>query len=112
MVRQAAGEKKTDNDLLKQLSHTIPSGFLPQFLVSSLFFFHIWRWNMKGFLKAWRYRGLLDVPPPAGCFNHTHNNTLSGMLKAQPRHRGSSLDVSKGSVLEIQQERCEEEKKI
>lgn len=75
----------------------------------------------KGFFEGWRYCRLLDVPPPAGCFNHTHKThththahtvkqALSGMLKAHPRHRRSSLDVSKGAVLERQQERCEEEK--
>lgn len=114
------GEEKrvntTHNDLLKLLSDTIPSGSLPRFLAASL---HIWRWNIKGFLKAGDtvgYRMFLHLQVASITYTHTHTHrhtvkrALSGMLKAHPRHRRSSLDVSKGAVLERQQERCGEEK--
>lgn len=103
---------KTHNDLLKLLSDTIPSGSLPQFLAASL---HIWRWNIKGFLKAgdtvgyWMFLHL-QVASIANTHRHGRAHTHTHTLKAHPRHRRSSLDVSKGAVLERQQERCEEEK--
>lgn len=102
---------KTHNDPLKLLSDTIPFGSLPRFLAASLPHLAL---EHKGVFEGWRYCRLVDVLPPAGCFNHKHTHarteTRTQTLKAHPRHRRSSLDVSKGAVLERQQERCEEEK--
>lgn len=104
---------KTHNDLLKLLSDTIPSGSLPQILVASL---HIWRWNIKGFLKAGDTVGYwMFLHLQVASITNTHRQRRvcvrrTHTLKAHPRHRRSSLDVSKGAVLERQQERCEEEK--
>lgn len=65
-------KRETHGDPLKLLSDTIPFGSLPRFLAASL---HIWRWNMKGFFEGWRYCRLVDVLPPAGCFNHRRART-------------------------------------
>lgn len=47
----------------------------------------------KGAFEGWRYCRLLDVPPPAGCFNHKHTriDTQAHTLKAPPRRRRSSF---------------------
>lgn len=95
------------SDLLKQLSDTVPSGFLPQSLTAS---FHIWRCNIKGFLKAGDAVGYwvflyLQVASITHTQTQTHSKTSSLW---HVKSTSQSSGVSKGTVLESQQERCEE----
>lgn len=99
-------KRETHSDPLKLLSDTIPFGSLPRLLAASL---HIWRWNMKGFLfffEGWRYCRLVDVLPPAGCFNHRRSRTRARAHGEQPHTSGKSSSQTQEEQLGCFQRHC------